>query len=128
MAGHGQLKFVMTECSKTQIRLMRLKCRFLCDDQKDEYQCSESETMFWLNSTYHMVAPCNVNYGFISYIWRTRGIYRSPIMHHFFFAPSTCRPSFLHVLRPSGHWTLDIGLPKGRETYWFWGGSCWRRR
>ena len=26
MAGHGQLKFVMTECSKTQIRLTRLKC------------------------------------------------------------------------------------------------------
>ena len=23
MAGHAQLKFVMTECSKTQIRLMR---------------------------------------------------------------------------------------------------------
>ena len=25
MAGHAQLKFVMTECSKTQIRLARLK-------------------------------------------------------------------------------------------------------
>ena len=25
MAGHAQLKFVMTECSKTQIRLTRLK-------------------------------------------------------------------------------------------------------
>ena len=26
MAGHAQLKFVMTECSKTQIRLTRLTC------------------------------------------------------------------------------------------------------
>ena len=26
MAGHAQLKFVMTECSKTQIRLTRPKC------------------------------------------------------------------------------------------------------
>ena len=26
MAGHAQLKFVMTECSKTQIRLAGLKC------------------------------------------------------------------------------------------------------
>ena len=29
MAGHAQLKFVMTECSKTQIRLTRLKSSFL---------------------------------------------------------------------------------------------------
>ena len=28
MAGHAQLKFVMTECSKTQIRLTRSMCRF----------------------------------------------------------------------------------------------------
>ena len=28
MAGHAQLKFVMTECSKTQIRLTRLKWSF----------------------------------------------------------------------------------------------------
>ena len=28
MAGHAQLKFVMTECSKTQIRLTRLKLEF----------------------------------------------------------------------------------------------------
>ena len=28
MAGHEQLKFVMTECSKTQIRLARLICGF----------------------------------------------------------------------------------------------------
>ena len=28
MAGHAQLKFVMTECSKTQIRLTRLTCKF----------------------------------------------------------------------------------------------------
>ena len=27
MAGHSQLKFVMTECSKTQIRLAGLKCK-----------------------------------------------------------------------------------------------------
>ena len=27
MAGHGQLKFVMTECMKTQIRLMGLVCK-----------------------------------------------------------------------------------------------------
>ena len=27
MAGHAQLKFVMTECSKTQIRLARLICK-----------------------------------------------------------------------------------------------------
>ena len=26
MAGHAQLKFVMTECSKTQIRLTGLSC------------------------------------------------------------------------------------------------------
>ena len=30
MAGHAQLKFVMTECSKTQIRLTGLKCFVLC--------------------------------------------------------------------------------------------------
>ena len=29
MAGHAQLKFVMTECSKTQIRLTGLKCAFM---------------------------------------------------------------------------------------------------
>ena len=29
MAGHAQLKFVMTECSKTQIRLTRLICKIL---------------------------------------------------------------------------------------------------
>ena len=28
MAGHAQLKFVMTECSKTQIRLTGLKSHF----------------------------------------------------------------------------------------------------
>ena len=28
MAGHAQLKFVMTECSKTQIRLTGLKCQY----------------------------------------------------------------------------------------------------
>ena len=28
MAGHAQLKFVMTECSKTQFRLTRLNCWF----------------------------------------------------------------------------------------------------
>ena len=31
MAGHAQLKFVMTECSKTQIRLTRLIYGY-CDD------------------------------------------------------------------------------------------------
>ena len=31
MAGHAQLKFVMTECSKTQIRLAGLKCKYLKD-------------------------------------------------------------------------------------------------
>ena len=31
MAGHAQLKFVMTECSKTQIRLAGLKCSLLKD-------------------------------------------------------------------------------------------------
>ena len=32
MAGHAQLKFVMTECSKTQIRLTGPNfCRFVCN-------------------------------------------------------------------------------------------------
>ena len=31
MAGHAQLKFVMTECSKTQIRLTRLIYSFQVD-------------------------------------------------------------------------------------------------
>ena len=30
MAGHAQLKFVMTECSKTQIRLTGLICSCIC--------------------------------------------------------------------------------------------------
>ena len=29
MAGHAQLKFVMTECSKTQIRFTGLKCAMI---------------------------------------------------------------------------------------------------
>ena len=29
MAGHAQLKFVMTECSKTQIRLTGLICKYV---------------------------------------------------------------------------------------------------
>ena len=37
MAGHAQLKFVMTECSKTQIRLTGLilyRCRYYADLRK----------------------------------------------------------------------------------------------
>ena len=32
MAGHAQLKFVMTECSKTQIRLTGLKCYYITNN------------------------------------------------------------------------------------------------
>ena len=35
MAGHAQLKFVMTECSKTQIRLTRSISQFLNLSQTD---------------------------------------------------------------------------------------------
>ena len=34
MAGHAQLKFVMTECSKTQIRLTGLICFVVLNEQK----------------------------------------------------------------------------------------------
>ena len=40
MAGHAQLKFVMTECSKTQIRLAGLTCS---NDEGHNGECSNDE-------------------------------------------------------------------------------------
>ena len=36
MAGHAQLKFVMTECSKTQIRLTGLICNNTRNNKEEE--------------------------------------------------------------------------------------------
>ena len=44
MAGHAQLKFVMTECSKTQIRLTRLRWASLCRWHGKEYLNREENT------------------------------------------------------------------------------------
>ena len=41
MAGHAQLKFVMTECSKTQIRLTGLNCLFKFFIK---FQCNQNDT------------------------------------------------------------------------------------
>ena len=49
MAGHAQLKFVMTECSKTQIRLMGLSVN---------RERSTSVTKEPPASTYHIFANC----------------------------------------------------------------------
>ena len=40
MAGHAQLQFVMTECSKTQIRLTRPKCKQLRG--RSAFACAQS--------------------------------------------------------------------------------------
>ena len=40
MAGHAQLKFVMTECSKTQIRLTGLTWQWHCQEAKISYKYS----------------------------------------------------------------------------------------
>ena len=54
MAGHAQLKFVMTECSKTQIRLTGLKLlkcdsRCLCKRHRLKKEVTSSQNMghFW---------------------------------------------------------------------------------
>ena len=59
MAGHAQLKFVMTECSKTQIRLTGLMWQWKCDLSKGRSQilfflyigpvCS-GQTYFWFRT------------------------------------------------------------------------------
>ena len=43
MAGHAQLKFVMTECSKTQIRLTGLICRSEKPHETKTLTCVESK-------------------------------------------------------------------------------------
>ena len=40
MAGHAQLKFVMTECSKTQIRLTGLKWKYMWTRGKGHFFCN----------------------------------------------------------------------------------------
>ena len=55
MAGHAQLKFVMTECSKTQIRLTRHICKWthLCSLQLSlEDDLGEKVSLIWLTSPY----------------------------------------------------------------------------
>ena len=47
MAGHAQLKFVMTECSKTQIRLMGPKCNCIFMPYTDCYT-----TIIFVNSKF----------------------------------------------------------------------------
>ena len=48
MAGHAQLKLVMTECSKTQIRLTRpiSYLRFMLQHYKDQQLCDFLEFGF----------------------------------------------------------------------------------
>ena len=46
MAGHAQLKFVMTECSKTQVRLTR-HIMFYCFLVEDVYHHVAGRTCFW---------------------------------------------------------------------------------
>ena len=54
MAGHAQLKFVMTECSKTQIRLTGLIYEnmnvFVSNDHIWNYQSLNSHTVMTLSS------------------------------------------------------------------------------
>ena len=64
MAGHAQLKFVMTECSKTQIRLAGLNYQFLLKwkdlllffDRTIPGKLSPAETQ-WNNSAAHITIP-----------------------------------------------------------------------
>ena len=56
MAGHAQLKFLMTECSKTQIRLTRLKQVYLqwnSEGQKHQNKWDEPASS-WDSGTYHI--------------------------------------------------------------------------
>ena len=46
MAGHARLKFVMTECSKTQIRLTRPKC--IRSTEHNQFRCHEG-WFLWRN-------------------------------------------------------------------------------
>ena len=48
MAGHAQLKFVMTECSKTQIRLAWLMWESLLNSKKQSKPCHEIMALFVL--------------------------------------------------------------------------------
>ena len=52
MAGHAQLKFVMTECSKTQIRLGRSKCK--------QQRC-RSDTTFVICCLFHIIPVCAIS-------------------------------------------------------------------
>ena len=64
MAGHAQFKFVMTECSKTQIRLTGLKCFTLalnCSSNNDQIEFG-----FWIwryVMTAALLVICIVNLG-----------------------------------------------------------------
>ena len=49
MAGHAQLKFVMTECSKTQIRLTGLVWFLNCKDTTDTVMILFSDRQVWAN-------------------------------------------------------------------------------
>ena len=47
MAGHAQLKFVMTECSKTQIRLMGLILSMCIFTNVHKSICDAADTLSW---------------------------------------------------------------------------------
>ena len=55
MAGHAQLKFVMTECSKTQIRLTGLICKLFYEyfSRRLEVTAVMRQTFFWLQYWSH---------------------------------------------------------------------------
>ena len=51
MAGHAQLKFVMTECSKTQIRLTGLKSKQI---RNRSHYCALSIILWWIVHSSHL--------------------------------------------------------------------------
>ena len=59
MAGHAQLKFVMTECSKTQIRLMQPKWSYLREYEDLYYKDKQKQktyNMYFLSINHKIVA------------------------------------------------------------------------
>ena len=64
MAGHAQLKFVMTECSKTQIRLTGLICM----------RASSQETKPWRNYILYELEKLSVWHVNNIYIFNCKGI------------------------------------------------------
>ena len=111
MAGHAQLKFVMTECSKTQIRLTR-PIWFLCLNYVSMSECLRAIHRFLLRNHFYDVTRVKCNHLISVTI---DDIATIPFHPSLFFAAlrESPNPIPVHSLMLSSHLFFCLPIVKG---------------